>query len=167
LSLVTVAGCDDEHQHDDGHESRPACCHGDGHPAPLSTVALAAKYEAPPAGSITDRLRSLPRHKPYGVGAGAGAGAGSAGAAGGAGSAGAGAAAGAGGGADGAEFWLHPIRSTVAADNTIVLNTLAFIMVPRGDLVPMRQCNGTALRSPLARERAKSWERLAAGEFCF
>ena len=64
------------------------------------------------------------------MGAGAGAGAGSAGAGGGAGSAGAGAAAGAGG-ADGVELWLHPIRSTVAVDNSIILNALAFMVVPR------------------------------------
>jgi len=64
------------------------------------------------------------------VGAGAGAGAGSAG--GGAGSAGAGAGAAAGaGGADGVELWLHPIRSTVAVDNSIILNALAFMVVPR------------------------------------
>lgn len=64
------------------------------------------------------------------MGAGAGAGAGSAG--GGAGSAGAGAGAAAGaGGADGVELWLHPIRSTVAVDNSIILNALAFMVVPR------------------------------------
>ena len=108
----------------------------------------------------------LPVKSGYGVGAGAGAGAGSAGAGAGSAGAGAGAAAGACAGVDG-EFWLHPIRSTVALDNTIILNALAFMVVPRGDPVPTRESNDTrcARRSQEnARNRQRDERRLS---FCF
>jgi hypothetical protein len=52
---------------------------------------------------------------------------------------------------------LHPIRSTVAVDITIILNALAFMVVPRGDL--FLRGNATAHVAHAARKKTHEIDR--------